>query len=325
MIAAASATGWQAQLTLAFQRRNTRTILGHCSHQGPLQVQRPFYPEGDDVCHIAVLHPPGGVVGGDELRIDAALDTGAQALITTPAAGKFYRSAGPCAGQSQHLRVAAGATLEWLPQENIVYNGARVRALTRVELQGNARFLGWEIFCLGRPAAGETFSAGEYRQHFELWREGEPLYLEQGRYAGGDAVLDAPWGLRGQAVSATLLCNGAAPDGVNAIRARWEELKASPPPTPLSERGESPIFPSLAKEGWREAPGGFGPSGGPLSPWRRENERELATVTQLDSVLIGRYLGPSAARARQFFILAWGLLRPALLNRPPCPSRFWNT
>jgi urease accessory protein len=284
-------TGWQARLTLGFQRWKTHTILGQRAHQGPLQVQRPFYPEGDSVCHVALLHPPGGVVGGDELRIEARLDTGARALITTPAAGKFYRSAGPWARQIQQLRVATGAALEWLPQENILYNGARVHALTRVELQGDARFLGWEIFCLGRPAAGETFRAGEYRQDFELWRDGEPLYLEQGRYAGGDVMLDAPWGLRSQPVSATLMCASSPPDVVGPIRSGWDALKRSFRPFPDPSADDS----------------------------------ELATVSQLDGVLICRYRGPSTARARQFFTLAWSVLRPVILKRPSCPSRFWNT
>ncbi|CDH47375.1 urease accessory protein UreD [Candidatus Contendibacter odensensis] len=278
--------GWQACLTLGFQRQGSRTILGSCLHRGPLQVQRPFYPEGEAVCHVAILHPPGGVVGGDELRFNAALDANSHALITTPAAGKFYRSAGPMAYQTQRLTVAAGAVLEWLPQENIVYAGAKIHAITRVELQGDARFIGWEILCLGRPAAGEIFTTGEYRQNFELWRDGEPLYLEHSRYNGGDPVLAARWGLQNQPVSATLLCAGSPPDGVNIIRAGWEELMALLPAT------------------------GAG---------------ELATVTQLDGVLIGRYLGPSAVRARRLFTLAWEVLRPAILNRPACPSRFWNT
>lgn len=245
-------------------------------------MQRPLYPEGDSVCHIAILHPPGGVVGGDELRVQAALDTGTHALITTPAAGKFYRSAGPIARQIQEMRVAPGATLEWLPQENIVYSGARVHARTRIALEGDAGFLGWEIFCLGRPAAGETFIAGDYRQDFELWRDGEPLYLERGRYVGGDAVLGAPWGLRGQPISATLICAGSPSNVIGAIRDGWEGLKPA-------------------------------------------SDGELATVSQLDGVLLCRYLGSSATCARRFFVLAWGLLRPAMIGRPPCPSRFWHT
>ncbi|MER2602206.1 MAG: urease accessory protein UreD [Candidatus Competibacter phosphatis] len=279
MTSTASATGWQAHLNLGFQRQAQRTILGQCAHRGPLQVQRPFYPEGKEVCHVAILHPPGGVVGGDRLRIDATLDPGAHALLTTPAAGKFYRSAGPFARQRQHLTVATGAALEWLPQENIVYQGARIQTSTRIDLQGDARFLGWEILCLGRPAAGERFEFGECRQNFELWRDGEPLYLEQGRYTGGEPVLAAHWGLQGQPASATLLAAGSPPGLVADLRAALE------------------------------------PSAG----------EARVSVSQLDGVLVCRYLGPSATMARQLLTLAWGLLRPALLDRPPCPSRFWIT
>ena len=284
--------GWQAHLTLGFRRRGQRTILDQCVHQGPLQVQRPFYPEGETVCHVAILHPPGGVVGGDELRLEAQLDPGAHALLTTPAAGKFYRSAGPLARQIQSLTAAPGAALEWLPQENIVYNGARLQTLTRIDLQGDAHFLGWEILCLGRPAADEILTTGECRQTLELWRDGEPLYLESGRYSGGDPVLNAAWGLQGQPVTATLLCapvqtsslarEGRGEGMVDALRADWNAVS--------------------------------GPGG-----------KEIIAVTALDGVLICRYLGPSAAHARRWLILAWSLLRPIMLNRPACPSRFWNT
>ena len=274
-------TGWQARLQLGFQRRDQRTVLRQWTHQGPLQVQRPFYPEGETVCHVAILHPPGGVVGGDELRLDAQLDPNAHALLTTPAAGKFYRSAGPVARQTQRLTVGPGAALEWLPQENIVYNGARLHTLTRVDLQGDARLLSWEILCLGRPAAGEKWIAGECRQMLEIWRDGEPLYLEPGYLMGGDPVLKAAWGLQGQPVTATLLSAPVLPGMVDAVRAGW---------TAMTVGGE-----------------------------------DVVAVTAIDGVLIGRYLGPSAACARHLFILAWSLLRPLLLNRPPCPSRFWTT
>ena len=285
--------GWQAHLTLGFQRRDQRTILGRCAHQGPLQVQRPFYPEGETVCHVAILHPPGGVVGGDELRLEAQLDPGAHALLTTPAAGKFYRSAGPLARQIQSLTAAPGAALEWLPQENIVYNGARLQTLTRINLQGDARFLGWEILCLGRPAADEILTTGECRQTLELWRDGEPLYLESGRYSGGDPVLNAAWGLQGQPVTATLLC---APIQASSSLAR-------------EGRGEGVV--DALRAGGNAVSGPVG--------------KEIIAVTALDGVLICRYLGPSAARARRWLILAWSLLRPIMLNRPACPSRFWNT
>ncbi len=111
--AQAEPEGWRAELRLGFARSGERTVLAERRHVGPLQVQRPFYPEGGRFCHVYVLHPPGGVVGGDELRLDVDVAGHAHALVTTPAAGKFYRSRGPRALQLQILRVAPHASLEW--------------------------------------------------------------------------------------------------------------------------------------------------------------------------------------------------------------------
>jgi urease accessory protein len=217
-------TGWQASLRLGLQADSRgRTVLVLRQHEGPLQVQRPFYPEADGTCHVYLLHPPGGVVGGDGLLLTVNLDKGASALLTTPSASRFYRSAGPTARQVQRLHAEAGAALEWLPQETILFNGARAHSSTRVTLSSDARFLGWEILCLGRPAAGERFTHGTFRQGFELRRDGLPLYLEQGCFHGGHTLLTAPWGLGGQPVTATLLCTLDRPELVEAIRADWGE------------------------------------------------------------------------------------------------------
>ncbi len=218
------AAGWQAGLSLVFAARASHSVLAHRSHHGPLRVQRPFYPEGENVCHVYVLHPPGGVVGGDELSIDIEVAQGAHALLTTPAAGKFYRSGGAGARQTQHLRVASGAALEWLPQETIVYDGARAELNTLVELAPGAGFLGWEIMCLGRPGSGEKFQQGGVRQRFELWRDGLPLYIERARYEQNGAVLTAPWGLAGHSVSGTLLCVTNEAECIELVReaARFE-------------------------------------------------------------------------------------------------------
>jgi urease accessory protein len=203
--------GWHAQLTLGFapaharDPRGGRTVLATLAHRGPLRVQRAFHPQADGTCHVYVLHPPGGLVGGDVLAIDVDVATGARALVTTPAAGKLYRSEGRWVTQAQTLRVAAGASLEWLPQENIFYSGAWARIATRVVLEPGATFLGWEVTVLGRPAAGETFARGSCLQRFELVREGRPLWLERGRYDGGDDVLDAAWGLRGRTAVGTFV------------------------------------------------------------------------------------------------------------------------
>lgn len=220
--AEASTDTWRAHLHLRYGVDDSgRTALRERRHTGPLQVQRPFYPEAGGVCHSYILHPPGGVVGGDELEIDVSLDAKTQVVITTPAAGKFYRSAGATAAQRQRLKIAPGACLEWLPQEAIFYDGARVRTTTRVDLAAGARFLGWEIVCLGRPASGERFAGGDIGFGFELWREGRPLWLERGRI--DPALLAARWGFDGQPVSGSLLCVVENDDVLPALRALADE------------------------------------------------------------------------------------------------------
>lgn len=216
--------GWRARLELGFERRGGRSVCHRRRHFGPLRVQRPFYPEGDGVCHVYVLHPPGGVVGGDELDIDVAVNGAAAALLTTPAAGKFYRSAGAVGRQRQTLQVAAGATLEWLPQETIVFAGANAAMTTQVSLQGDARFMGWEILCLGRPGSGERFASGTVSQAWEIRRDGKPLFIERAVYDGDGSALSAPWGLAGQPVCGSLVCVGDYGEIIDEIRAATAAL-----------------------------------------------------------------------------------------------------
>jgi urease accessory protein len=213
------APGWQARLELGFARRDTRTVLAEKRQRGPLTVQRPFYPEGGP-CHCYLIHPPGGVVGGDRLEVAVRVEEGAHALVTTPGATKFYRSAGPRAVQAQDLAVAAGGTLEWLPQENILFPGADLHLRTRVALAGDARFIGWEVHCLGRPAVGERFDPGRADLGLELTREGVPLLLERLHLRDGTG-LDGPAGLRGLPVCGTLL---AVPGDAGAVAAVREQV-----------------------------------------------------------------------------------------------------
>jgi urease accessory protein len=208
--------GWTAHLSLGFEVRDERTRLIRRSHCGPLTVQRPFYPEGG-VCHLYLLHPPGGLVGGDQLHLDAELATGSHALITTPGAAKFYRTSGATAIQRQSLRVCDGAILEWLPQENILFAGAAANLATEVYLEPRARFLGWEIHCLGRPAVGERFSHGRADLQLTLVRNG-PLLRERLRVSGKRA-LDARVGLRGYPVTGTFLASQAGQEDLDRTRA----------------------------------------------------------------------------------------------------------
>jgi len=172
--------GWSAWLRLGFHQGVKRTELSERARHGPLSVQRPFYPEGGH-CHVYLLHPPGGVVGGDRLEINTNVNPGSGALITTPGAAKFYRSAGSTATQVQNIQVGSRAALEWLPQENIYFPGARVMLRTRIDLRHDAGLAWWEIHCLGRPALTEPFNHGEIDNRFGLYRDGAPVLLERHR------------------------------------------------------------------------------------------------------------------------------------------------
>ncbi len=197
-------TGWAASLRLRFAQDTQRTALIERRHEGPLRVQKALYPEGPEVCHAIILHPPAGIAGGDSLDIRVHVDTGARALLTSPGATKWYRSAGQPARQDLHLEIAAEAACEWLPQETIVFSGALASSRTRVDLAATARAAGWDILCLGRTAAGERFLKGEWHQGTHIYRTGELIWHEQARLPGGSPLLDSPAGLQGQPVVGTL-------------------------------------------------------------------------------------------------------------------------
>jgi len=207
--------GWRAGIELEFRAEGGRTVLAKNLHHGPLVVQKPFYPEGEDLAHVYLVHPPGGVCGGDTLAVALGLGESAHALATTPAAGKFYRSAGQAARLDQHFRVGENAGLEWLPQETIVYDGAVADMATCVELAASANYLGWEIVCLGLTASDKPFTNGLFSQRLEILRDGRPLFIENLRCQGGDPGLTAPWGLAGRTVAATFACT-VAQDAITA-------------------------------------------------------------------------------------------------------------
>ncbi|CAD6874392.1 urease accessory protein UreD [Methylomonas fluvii] len=207
---------WEAELTLGFSQRGDKTALVKRQHRGPLTVQRPFYPEGE-VCHVYLLHPPGGVVAGDRLTINASAEPSAHALITTPAAGKFYRSGGGKAQQTVNLTVADNASLEWLPQETIVYQGARLNSSMNIDLAERGRFIGWELLALGRPAAGEGFENGSANLNWRISRAGRLLYLERLRLDA--AAFQARWGLFGHSACGTLFAYPATALQLAAVQA----------------------------------------------------------------------------------------------------------
>jgi urease accessory protein len=269
---------WKGELSLRVEARDARSVLAELRHRGPLRVQRAFHPESNGTCHVYVLHPPGGLVGGDDLEIDAEVCSGAGALITTPAAQKVYRAPERESTQRVHLAVRDGGALEWLPQETIVFDGAQVRLAVHVELEARASFLGWEVLCLGRPGAGERFATGRLAQRFEIWRDGRPLWVERLHCAGGSSFLDAPWGASGRTALGTFVCVSDRSDLVERARAELHPL-----------------------------PG------------------ESIELTQLRDVVVVRFAGARAERARECFTSAWKVLRPAVLGSACEPPRIWST
>ena len=188
--------GWPASLRLDVAWDGQSTTPTHREHSGPLRLQKLLYPEGPKRCHAIVLHPPGGVVGGDSLAITINAATQSQLLLTTPGAAKWYRSPDQASLQTIQLRVAARACLEWLPQEAIVFDQANTDWHTQIDLADEtAAMMACEVVMLGRAARGEQFKNGRLSNRITITRAGQLLYQEQWTLLGGDARLHNPQGL----------------------------------------------------------------------------------------------------------------------------------
>ncbi|KQQ36179.1 urease accessory protein UreD [Duganella sp. Leaf126] len=287
---------WQASLTLGFADDGGTTRLLNNRHQGPLRVQKALYPEDRKVCHAIVVHPPGGVVGGDQLAIDIGVGDHAHACVTTPGAAKWYRANGRRSHQQVHLHVNPGGALEWLPQETIFFDTADVTLDHHVELAADATYLGCEILCMGRRGSGEVFDSGTIAQRSSIRREGRLLWWEQGALLGGR--LDSPLALGGHTVCATLIAAGAVP------------------PSSQLNRLLADIRADMASD----SAAGAG-AGHPAAV----NGGHLYGVTHTRGVLVARYLGDDSETARRLMLAAWRRLRPALLGRAAVTPRIWQT
>lgn len=294
--------GWQAHLDLAFRRDGTRTVLARREHRGPLRVQRALHPEGDAPCHVLLLHPPAGIVGGDELDIRLELGAGTHALLTTPGANRWYRSGGLPARAGVHAALAAGARLEWMPQETQVYDGVEGTQSLRVDLADDARFLGWDLLCLGRHARGERLERGWFRTATQLYRNGHPLWLDWGTLVGGAGLLHRAAGWAGQPVAGTLVVAGL-PDAPAAVRALRAAFGGTAPSVPGDDAAAAMTLATASGE----------TAGG---RW---------AATALPGVLVARWLGAACEPARHWFLACWQHLRPDAFGRAASQPRIWTT
>lgn len=279
------ASSWNARLSLAYARAGERTIPMLRSHHGPLRVQKGFTPEGPDLWHQVIVHPPGGIASGDMLVIDVEARAGARALITSPGAAKWYRAnplaPDPEASQTVTLHVADGASLEWLPLETIVFPGAQARWSSRFDLAGDGVLIAAEIVCLGRPASGLAFDSGSACWHTEVWRDGELLFLEQAELAGGDELLHSGAGLAGAQAFGSLILAGAEAPLAQAVA----------------------VVRALADQPFE---GDWG-------------------ITRLPGLAVLRWRGPGAEAGWRLLRAAWAGVRPALIGRAACAPRIWAT
>jgi len=192
--------GWHGSLALHYRSEDGHTRV-HDRHDGPLRVLKSFHPEGDRVCHSVLVHPPGGIVGGDTLAIEIEIEPEAHALVTTPGATRFYRSLGEPATQTLGVRAAAGSRLEWLPLETLAYSGCIAENRAQFALAPGAEMIGWDLTALGLPASDQPFVAGRFTQSIEL----PGRWLERGTVRGDEpALLASPLGWAGQRTLATL-------------------------------------------------------------------------------------------------------------------------
>jgi urease accessory protein len=294
---AQSAKGWHGRLDLDFVYQQGKTLVHRSQAQAPLKFQRPFYPEGDGVCHGVMLHTAGGIVGGDRLSLQISLGEESHAFLTTAAATKLYRSTGATSVQATRIALGSGACLEWFPQEVIVFNGGRYHQHTHVELAEGAVWMGWELARLGRSARRESFQKGEWRSHTEIWRNGVPLWIDRQFVTGGSAMLQNPQGLGGCPVigSFALVGTPIASDIVDTIRKQWDEYVLSSILSP--------------------------PSAGNT---RSSSCRESFGVSRLANGVLCRYRGTSTLQARRLFLTAWDVVRANVMNTSPHRPRVWS-
>ncbi|NHO66575.1 urease accessory protein UreD [Aestuariicella hydrocarbonica] len=302
---------WHARLNLRLQLGPRGTRLVHNEHEGPLYVQKPFYPEGDELAHLYVLHPPGGLVSGDRLQLDVEVGNGAQTLLTTPGAGRVYRARADRALQHQlnHFQVGAGSSLEWLPLETIIYPNARTRLETRVDLHAGARFIGWEVTSLGLPACKLDAQEAEVSQRLTVTCEGEPVFVEQFHLnAQTRRLFNAMAGMQAKPINAVFVAGPFATD------------------SPFGAKSEESIQRAewIAQQNHHHSEALLN-SAGPGMAGESLVGESLVGLSQVGDFVVGRYLGHCSEQARQLFQRWWAQLRPQLLARLACPPRIWFT
>lgn len=280
-------SGWPASLNLAFDNKNGVTIPTRREHSGPLRILKGFSapPGQPDLNEQLIVHPPGGIAAGDSLTINLDLHRGSQVRVTSPGAAKWYRSSLHGRPATQHVTASVdeNACLEWLPLENIVFNGSVAHLDARFSLANSATLIAADIFCLGRPAAGESFASGQLKTRTIVERNGMPIFFEQASIDGTDPILASSAGLAGASAFGTLLAVPTA-DNTEPLESLCADLQASIADNKL--------------------PG-------------------LTGITAMPDLVVARWCGDNAFDGWQALRFVWQHLRQAITGSPAIPPRIW--
>ena len=215
--------GWRGFLSFSLVNAHGKTVVKDKRHLGPLMIQRPLYQEKDRPC-VLIIHPPGGIAGGDQLELAAHFKSQSKAMISTPSATKFYRSDDRLATQNQIVKIDQGAQVEWLPQETLFFDQSKVSNQLSFNLQSReCALIAWDIVGLGRPARGEGFERGELTQSLSLWIEDKLVFVDRLKLQSQCELLSSDAGLAKHNLFATALFYS---DQVGSQKLLLEQLQA---------------------------------------------------------------------------------------------------
>jgi urease accessory protein len=284
---------WLASLELQLGHSPYGTQLTKTKRCGPLTIQKAFYPEGRDCAHLYLLHPPAGIVSGDELRVKINVQQNAHTLVTTPGANRFYRArtdlsiGDPKQTQITQICLEADAKCEHFPQETLVYNQANGANNVEVKLQNSSVYCGWDITCLGLPSSSEDFSAGRFTQLNTLYRDDILIYHDKVLIEPESNIQHHAAGLAGNTVFGTFL--------------------AYAPSDQVSDTQRAQLIEQL-----REVV-------------TQHDANTLISITDIRQLLVMRYLGQQAHQCKDLFIELWKLVRPLYIEKQGIQPRIWFT
>lgn len=282
----ALADEWHAKLELSFERQGTtKTVLAKRKHEGPLLVQKALYPEGSEVCHVAILHPPSGIAGGDILQINIDVKQDAHALLITPGATRWYKANGRHAAQTIVINLAANACMDWLPQENIFFEQANATLRTQFNMHSGASTIGWEITQLGSITKNNHWDEGSVLLNTQLTLDQSPLWIDAGELCATSPMRSSANGLDNFPVLATLWAFGPG------LTANQTEALAEILPWDNTVRAGITYMPQKNKQG-------------------------LSLI---------RVLGQHVEDVKRLLIKLWMLLRPLIQKTEGTYLRIWNT